>query len=254
MFKAIRVFILLLIFFAVMLGAWRAKTRSVEWKYALPVNVYLVNGDNSQASAEYIKGLTLADFKPIETFMKDEAARYGREAQASIEIKLKGTLDKLPPPPPNNSSSIEVILWSLNMRWWSYRNAETKGAEPQVKLFLLYFDSVKTPRLGHSTGLQKGLIGRVNVFANPKMSQQNNVVITHEFLHTLGATDKYNFETNLPIFPQGYAIPDQVPLLPQRYAEIMAGRTPITQSESEIPDSLSDAVIGRETAIEINWL
>ena len=140
------------------------------------------------------------------------------------------------------------------MRWWSYRNADTKGAGTQVKIFLLYFDPAQTTRLAHSTGLQKGLIGRVNVFASRDMANQNNVVIAHEFLHTLGASDKYDRVTNQPIFPDGYAIPDQVPLLPQRYAEIMAGRTPVTQNSAETPAGLNDAVIGKETAVEINWM
>jgi hypothetical protein len=43
-------------------------------------------------------------------------------------------------------------------------------------------------------------------------------------------------------------------LLPQRYAEIMAGRTPISQIEAVTPASLDDALIGSKTAKEINWL
>jgi len=254
MFKAIRIFVLLLILAAVALGTWRAKTRSVEWKHALPVNVYLINGDGSGVAAEYLRSLTLADFKPIETFMQEEAARYGRESRASVDVRLGGILESQPPAPPGNGSALEVILWSLKMRWWSYRNADTKGADPQVKLFLLYFDPAHNNRLAHSTGLQKGLIGRVNVFASRDMADQNNVVIVHEFLHTLGASDKYDLSTNLPIYPQGYAMPDQVPLLPQRFAEIMAGRTPVSQNVAETPAGLNDAVIGKETAVEINWL
>jgi len=140
------------------------------------------------------------------------------------------------------------------MRWWSYRHADTLGANPQVKLFLLYFDPARTGTLGHSTGLQKGLLGRVNLFASREMDKQNNVVIAHEFLHTLGATDKYDLASNQPIYPDGYAIPNQTPLLPQRYAEIMAGRTPITENKAEIPAGLSDTVIGEKTAREINWM
>ena len=139
------------------------------------------------------------------------------------------------------------------MRWWAYRNADTKGAGTQVKLFLIYFDPALNSRLGHSTGLQKGLIGRVNVFASRDMASQNNVVIAHEFLHTLGATDKYDPATNQPIFPDGYALPDQVPLLPQRYAEIMGGRTPVTQTVAEQPAGLHETLIGEKTAMEINW-
>ena len=48
MFKAFRILILLLILIGVAFGTWRTKTRSVEWKYDLPVNMYLVNGDGSE--------------------------------------------------------------------------------------------------------------------------------------------------------------------------------------------------------------
>lgn len=253
MFKIIRIFILLLILAAVGLGTWRAKTRSVEWKYALPVNVYLINGDGSALTTEYLRGLQIADFKPIETFMKEEATRYGHDAKASVDVRLGGILATQPPAPPQNGNALDVMLWSLKLRWWSYRNAETKGSGTQVKLFLLYFDPAQTTRLAHSTGLQKGLVGRVNVFASRDMASQNNVVITHEFLHTLGATDKYDLSTNQPIYPQGYAIPEQMPLLPQRFAEIMAGRTPVSQSVAETPTGLHESVIGKETAQEINW-
>lgn len=253
MFKTIRIFILLLLLAAVALGTWRAKTRSVEWKRTLPVNVYLINGDGSGATADYMRSLTLADFKPIETFMQEEAARYGRESRASVDVRLGGILESQPPAPPGNGGALEVMLWSLKMRWWSYRNADTKGADPQVKLFLLYFDPAHNNRLAHSTGLQKGLIGRVNVFASRDMAAQNNVVIVHEFLHTLGASDKYDPATNQPLYPRGYAMPDQLPLLPQRFAEIMAGRTPISQNVAETPAGLDETVIGKESAQEINW-
>jgi len=253
-FKAFRIFILLMIFTGVALGAWRAKTQSVEWKYTLPVNIYLINGDGSQVAEEYLRNLTAEDFKPIETFMRDEAARYGRSENASIEIRLGGTIADQPPVPPRDGSALEVIVWSLQMRWWAYRNADSKGPGQQVKMFLLYFDPALSKRLAHSTGLQKGLIGRVNSFASRDMAKQNNVVIAHEFLHTLGATDKYDPATNQPLFPDGYANPELDPLLPQQYAEIMAGRTPVAKNQAVTPESLDDALIGNRTAQEINWL
>jgi hypothetical protein len=254
MFKSLRIFILLFIFAFVALGAWRAKTQSVEWKHTLPVNIYLINGDGSAIAVEYLRSLTEGDFKPIAAFMHDEAARYGHTENASIEIRLGGMIDTQPPAPPLNGNVLEVIAWSLKMRWWVYRNTDTVGPGPQGKIFVLYFDPAQNNRLAHSTGLQKGLIGRVNVFASRDMAKQNNVVITHEFLHTLGATDKYDPATNQPLYPDGYANPDLKPLLPQRYAEIMAGRTPMSQTEAETPASLDDALIGSKTAREINWL
>ena len=253
MFKVFRILILLLIFFGIAFSTWRTKTRSVEWKNTLPVNIYLINGDGSEAVAKYLRNLTVDNFKPIEAFMRDEAEHYGRASSASIEIKLGGIIETKPPEPPRNGNILEVIAWSLNMRWWTFRHADTVGPSAQVRMFLLYFDPAKISRLDHSTGLQKGLIGRVNVFASGDMAKQNNVVITHEFLHTLGATDEYDISTNQPLYPDGYANPDLKPLLPQRFAEIMAGRIPQTQSDATIPESLDDVIIGSKTAKEINW-
>ncbi len=253
MFKAFRVLILLLILAGVALGTWRAKTRSVEWKYDLPVNIYPVNGDGSENVKQYLRTLTANDFKPIKLFMREEAKRYELASSASIEIRLGEIIDAIPPAPPRNGNALEAIAWSLKMRWWAFRNADTTGPGPQVKMFLVYFDPAQTSRLEHSTGLQNGLIGRVNAFASYAMAKQNNVIITHEFLHTLGATDKYDPATNQPVYPDGYANPDQQPLVPQRFAEIMAGRIPVSQSEATIPESLNNVLIGSLTAQEINW-
>ena len=253
MFRALRIVVLLLVLISVALGAWRAKTRSVEWKSTLPVTIYPINGDGSPVAASYLRTLSAADFKPVERFMRDEAVRHGRASSASIEIRLGEKIETPPPVPPRNGNAVEIMAWSLKMRWWAYRNANPEGPGPQVKIFVLYFDPAQSVRLGHSTGLQQGLIGRVNAFAARDMARQNNVVITHEFLHTLGATDKYDTATNQPLFPDGYADPVLNPLLPQRFAEIMAGRTPLSKSEAETPASLDDALIGSKTAQEINW-
>lgn len=253
MFKFFRITVLLLVLLGVAATAWRSQRTSVQWKYTLPVNLYPINGDASAASDAYIRSLTREDFLPIEAFMQEEAARYDRGAKASIEIRLGKPVDALPPATPNDRNALNVILWSLQMRWWAYRHGETRGSNTQVKLYLLYFDPARHSQLAHSTALQKGLMGRVNVFASPSMAKQNNVIIAHEFLHTLGATDKYDLATNQPLFPEGYAEPNLSPRLPQQFAEIMGGRTPLTATEAETPDSLRKALIGAKTAQEINW-
>lgn len=254
MFKTLRIFVLLSILAIVAAGSWRMQTNSVQWKYTLPVNVYPINGDGSAAAEAYLRTVSLDDFKPIEAFMQAQASRYGRDAKASIEVRLGQPIPALPPAPPVHGGVLEVVVWSLKMRWWAYRHGETVGPGPQVKLYLLYFDPAQTQRLDHSTALQKGLVGRVKVFASAAMARQNNIVIAHEFLHTLGATDKYDFANNQPVFPDGYAEPLRAPLLPQVFAEVMAGRTPLTDTAAELPPSLNRVVIGEKTAQEINWL
>ncbi|MFZ6747982.1 hypothetical protein [Undibacterium sp. Ren11W] len=254
MFKTLRIAFLLFVLAAVASATWRAKTNSVAWKYTLIVNVYPINADGSKTSEAYVRSLQVDEFKPIEKFMRDEAARHELAANASIEMRLGPVLTSVPPAPPVAGSVLDVIIWSLQLRWWSFRNAQTHGPGSQVKLFVLYFDPGKNAQLDHSTALQKGLLGRVNVFAASQMKSQNNVIIAHEFLHTLGAADKYDLLSNQPIFPQGYANPEQLPLFPQQLAEIMGGRVPLTQTSSDIPLSLDHVVIGDQTAREINWI
>jgi hypothetical protein len=121
-------------------------------------------------------------------------------------------------------------------------------------MFVLYHDPERVSRLSHSLGLQKGLIGVVNAFASDAQAQPNNVIIAHEMLHTLGATDKYDPATNQPLRPIGFAEPELDPVFPQRFAEVMGGRVPVSPSQARIPDNLDEVLIGAATALEIRWL
>jgi hypothetical protein len=85
------------------------------------------------------------------------------------------------------------------------------------------------------------------------MHGENCIVIAHELLHTLGATDKYDPADGKPVFPVGFAEPDRHPLYPQPFAEIMAGRRMVSESLWEMPSSLDEVTIGETTATEINW-
>ena len=98
------------------------------------------------------------------------------------------------------------------------------------------------------------MIGVVNAYAGRSMAQRNNVVIAHEFLHTVGASDKYDMVNNQPNYPDGYAEPDRTPLYPQRKAEIMGGRIPLSRHDAVMPPSVAKSSIGNRTAQEINWL
>jgi hypothetical protein len=98
------------------------------------------------------------------------------------------------------------------------------------------------------------MVSIVNGYADRRYRGTNNVVIAHEFLHTLGATDKYSPASGQPIGPDGLAEPQLEPLYPQRYAEIMGGRIAVAEDDSIIPTSLDYAVIGPLTAREINMI
>lgn len=79
------------------------------------------------------------------------------------------------------------------------------------------------------------------------------MVMVHELLHAFGATDKYDLATGQPIYPIGYAAPNQQPLYPQQQAELMAGYIPLSQSKSKMPESLEQTRINEITAIELGW-
>jgi len=254
MWRAVRIVILLFILATVAQGAWLARSRTVEWKSTVRVVVYPISGDGGQTAARYVGELRDATFEPIEAFFKKEARNYGLPLQQPIDVRVAWPVSAQPPAAPFGGSKAEVVLWSLRMRYWAYWNDTYKGPKPDVRMFVSYFDPAARPRLAHSTGLQKGLIGVVNAFARDDMDGSNSVVIAHELLHTFGATDKYDVVNNRPMFPDGFADPHAQPLYPQAQAEIMAGRIPVSEGRAETPASMDEVVIGARTAREINWV
>ncbi len=140
------------------------------------------------------------------------------------------------------------------MRYWAWRVARNFGPPADVQIFVRYHDPKTHARLRHSLGLQKGLLGMVNAFASRREAGANSFVIAHEILHTVGASDKYDPATNLPLYPIGYAEPEREPLLPQEVAEVMAGRIPLAAGKAKSVRSLNQALIGRQTAREIYWI
>ncbi len=255
MARALRIGILLLILATVAEEAWLARARAVSWKGTVLVAVYPANGDGSTATDAYLRTLTREDFKAIERFIATEAKRYGVGNLRPVEVVIGPALAGLPPAQPRDPGTFDAIVWSLKMRWWASRNDDLPGgAKPDVRMFAAYFDPTAHKTLPHSVGLERGLIGVANLFASDEMATRNNVVIAHELLHTLGATDKYDPATNQPRFPEGYAEPGRQPLLPQEHAEVMAGRTPLAPDRAETPESLDRVVVGPATANEIRWV
>ena len=252
--RILRIAFLLFVLLVVAQGAWIARARTTDWKEPLRVVIYPLNGDRSAAADAYIQTLRRDALEPIATFMRQQARAYNLPLRDPVEIYLAPRVESTPPPPPREASAPAVMLWSLRLRFWAWRNDGYSGPKPHVRMFVLYFAPLEKRRLAHSLGLQKGLIGVVNAFASTQMEGENNVVIAHELLHTFGATDKYDPATNQPRFPDGYAEPTANPLYPQSMAEIMAGRIPLSESRAEIPRDLELALIGARTAREISWL
>jgi hypothetical protein len=253
MWRVLRVTILLLILATVVQQTFLDKA-DLDWKHDLYVAVYPVNADGSGEVASYIKTLTRDDFEPLVEYYAEEGARYNVGLRHPIEIQLGDVVNGIPPAPPNGGSILSTVLWSLKFRVFAWKNSPKVSVKPDIRLYLLYYDSTINPRLSHSTALNKGRIGRVNLFGNKSYAKQNLVILGHELLHTLTATDKYDLETTLPAYPDGFAEPDKKPRYPQDLAELMGGRIPVEETKADIPKSLVQTLIGEKTAHEIGWL
>lgn len=249
MWKTIRIALLLLILATVGLDAWRAKLAIADWRDTLHVAVYPINADGSAAAANRIAALDREHFLPIERFLAEEAKRYGVATRMPVRLSLQPPLSSGPPTAPRQPGVFGAIVWSLKVRWWVWR-LPTATPRPHVRLFVHYWEPADG-RVPSSHGLDRGQIAIAHVFASREMQRSNDVVIAHELLHALGASDKYDPASLAPIYPQGYAEPDAQPRYLQRFCELMAGRLPRADGPPEQPSSLDQCLIGMTTAQEI---
>lgn len=255
MFKAIRVVVLLFVLMIVAISSWQAQVRSTDWSRTLWVKLYPMNADGSQVSADYIERLDPAAFDGIQSFFQREVERFGRDGREPVRIDLGRELTQHPPSSAGLKSALDVIWWSLKMRWWIWREvSEHDEYRPDVRIFIRYHEATSQLPLDSSLGVRKGLYGIVNAFADRRMQGSNNVVIAHELMHTLGATDKYDLGSGQPLVPDGLAEPDREPLFPQRKAEIMGGRIAVGRDQAQVPDNLRAVVVGPVTAREIRLI
>ncbi len=245
--------ILLLILATVVQQVW-LDNNDLAWKRNFYVAVYPVNTDGTASASTYLRTLKSEDFEPVAEYFAEAATPYQLGLRRPIELRLGAQVDEVPPAPPVNAGALDAIIWSLKFRMFAWANSPRVNVKPDIRLYLLYHDPAAHLGLSHSTALSKGRVGRVNLYADQAHHQQNLVILAHELLHTLKATDKYDLSTTLPIYPQGFAEPDKIPLYPQHLAELMGGRIPQSETEAEIPRSLKQTVIGNVTAREIGWL
>ncbi len=253
MWKKIRISTLLAILVMVAWNTYFERVEATDWDETLDVVIYPVNGDGSGATASYIRKLQADDFSGIASFMRKQAIDYAIPIDEPVSVRVAERVTALPPTRDDSSNSvIDTILYSLRLRLWAafHDNGWDAG---DIRVFVVYYDPQTHPEIPDSLALPKGLIGLVHAYADSNYNGTNNFVIAHEMLHTLGATDKYDPATNMPLYPVGYANPYVTHRYPQQMAEIMGGRIPVDKGLAYIPESLEHVMIGARTALEINW-
>lgn len=252
-FTQLRVAILLWLLLAVFAGTVLGNLRLTSWKTPVTVNLMPIpveKGVEGDAAA-----LEVSDFVEIGSFLAEQALRHGREGLPPINFVLSAEFPELPPERPlADAPWYEVAAWSLGLRaWMIYASVRYHLPSADARAFLLYYSPRPGRVLPDSLGLQAGHVVIANLFAGRGWVRDNNVVLAHELLHLFGATDKYD-EAGLPLYPNGYAEPEQRPLWPQEWAEIMAGRIARSANQAVLPRSLDECVVGAATAAEIGWI
>ncbi|MCK6370802.1 MAG: hypothetical protein L6Q83_05640, partial [Gammaproteobacteria bacterium] len=197
MWRALRISVLLIALIVVAGVTWGDRFRTTRWTETLWVGVFPVNGDGSRTVDEYIAGLDSADFRDIEVFFAQEGAVHGLRLEQPVRMDLHPAVSRPPPQLDAGAGFLARASWILRLRYYGWRMAGDTFAD--VRVFLVYHDAERTQVAPDSRGLQRGLMAVAHVFATESMAAQNNIVVAHEVLHTLGASDKYDPASNLPL-------------------------------------------------------
>jgi hypothetical protein len=254
LFKLTRIVLLLSVLFALVVGGWMTEKRMAAWERPILVTVYPIAADDQPSTLDYARGIDANTFRDVNRFFETQAMPYGFSVTPAFRFQVAAASTDRPPPMPEQFNTAAIAWWSLKMRWWAWTKSMGDGLiDPDIRMFLMLHSIEGTSELGLSVGMRKGRYGIVKAIARESMEPTNLVVFTHEMLHVLGASDKYVLSTGDPIFPHGFADPQQRPLFPQKRAEIMGGAIPLNAVSSAMPESLHECKIGRTTAEEIGF-
>ncbi len=251
----VRLAILVAVLLFVALGAWLDRARSRDWDDTLRVTVYPISTSGDAGVRSYVAALQAGDFADVESFFIDEASRYGIALAQPVKVRVSHAAKELPPALPGRPGPLTIALWSLRMRYFAARTAWNDPLpSPDIQVFALYSPlDAGAAAMPDSVGLSKGLIAVTHLYGDAAAAGSNQVVLVHEVLHTLGASDKYDLATGQPLVLAGLGEPDRQPLYPQDFGEIMAGRIATSARDAVIADSLEQMLVGPATALEIGW-
>ena len=260
-FFYVRVSVLLAILFGVLLWAWRdvrSRRARNEWDHTLLVAIVLVRVEPLDPGT----GPALAKEVPaLEDQLFAELSRYRPGAPHPFRFELKAPVDgSSPPPAPATDGPIALAQYEWALDSYVGEIDKRAGIDPALYDVRIYV-ALRRPRHADVTqaegrSQQGGRVGIVEMEldTDAEGAQLPLVVVAHELMHTLGATDKYDLATGKSLVPLGLAEPDRVPLYPQRFAEIMSRNRPVAAGEEKVPEGFAQVAVGPATAREIGWI
>jgi hypothetical protein len=225
-----------------------------EWEHPVSIAVALVQmGPVDQAALNLLS----TRFHALEARLASEYHRYGGRLERPVIFTLYGpvNVDKTAPADPDSDiPSLARHAYEL----WRWTHAVDKGSELPARSFdsRIYL-VMRAPR---EAGVQwvegsselGGRVGVAKVELDVSSVDLALFVASHELLHTLGASDKYD-ASGRALIPSGLVEPDRVPRYPQRFAEVMARNLVLGPKSERPPESIAELGVGIATAREIGW-
>ena len=180
MWRWIRIGVLLFILASVAQSAWVARTRTAEWKTSLRVVIYPISADASATSTQYV-----SDAAQDRLSIRSRRFSGPRGRSTALRWAIRSTFFSRPRyrrgrRPRRSAAARFASSCGASSCVSGHGGTTPTRAQARRAPFRRDHDPALTQRLPHSTGLQKGLMGVVNAFAERGMEGSNNVVITHE--------------------------------------------------------------------------
>ncbi len=256
-FRRVRIAILLGILAIVVLYAVKDVTqRRARTSWKRPLQVAFVVIRRGPVDDAVVKELA-ARSHDLESHLKSEMERY-RDGERPFSFSVYGPVDaSSDPPSPAGGGFIDLARASYDS-WRYYRDIDQRADVPSAgfdsRIYLVVRPPINQRRKSvEGQSEEGGRIGSVAVELDSSMIDFALFVATHELLHTLGATDKYDAMGRARV-PDGLGEPDRIPLYPQVFAEVMARNVALSPTEERPPDTLDELRVGAATAREIGWL
>ncbi len=202
------------------------------------------------------EGTALAD---IQTWYDAEHARYTGRRGPYLDLTIDGPHFQLVRPPElagPDDGPLRIAWRALAYKRYWLSLARSVGVDPAAyaaRLFVVY-EAEAGDVASHSRGSAKGRLGIAHIALDEPNPAYAVITVAHELGHVLGADDRYDPNTFLAKYPEGYVEPFVEPLYPQRYGEIMAVDIPLGRDAEAEPRSLAQERVGYRTAAELGWI
>lgn len=224
-----------------------------DWDETLRIVIYPHNADGSESAAHHITQQAAEDFRPIAEFFAEQATHYDLALEHPFELAMGPPLDSAPVSPPRPGTLAQRLRWGLSVHWWKLHFRDHDN-DPDIIVIVHHYDPDNRVSMPCPVAIEEYRLVIANMVARDTDCQGGLVVIAHEILHTVGASDLHDPHTLIPRHPEGFAEPGREPLYPQTRAELMAPRIPISPYSEHEARNFDEVTIGGTTAREIHWI